>query len=94
MIEDGLGQETDEDGIPLVRQGNLLHAMVISGICWDFVIWLVKCSILVFYWRLFNANRRSTRVIIWTLAAFVACWGTTVVRFCLRMLRVFADFLR
>ena len=54
-------------------------ALVISEICWAIVIWIVKSSILVFYWRLFNARSRSLRVIIWALGAFVTCWGIALV---------------
>lgn len=53
----------------------------ISEICWAVVIWIVKYSILAFYWRLFSANRQSTRAFIWVLAALVTCWGVAVVRF-------------
>ena len=53
--------------------------LLISEICWAIVIWIVKSSILVFYWRLFSARSRSLRVIIWALGAFVTCWGIALV---------------
>ena len=51
----------------------------IEAVCWTFIIWTVKISILAFYWRLFSANRRSIRLIIWILAAVVMAWGIAVV---------------
>lgn len=59
----------------------------ITEICWAVVIWIVKYSILAFYWRLFSVNRRLTRVIIWALVAFVTLWGLAVVPFCPSILR-------
>lgn len=92
VTEEGLGQIIDEvDAFQLER---LQHAMFIIEICWGIIIWIVKYSILAFYWRLFSANGRSTRVIIWTLAASVTCWGISVVRFRLLMLGMLADSLR
>lgn len=73
---------------------SLLLGTFIIEICWGVVIWMVKYSILAFYWRLFSANRRSTRFIIWTLAACVTCWGIATVRFRLLILALLADFLR
>ena len=52
----------------------------ISQICWIVVLWIVKCSILAFYWRLFSTNGRSVRVVVWVIAAAVVCWGIAVVR--------------
>ena len=46
---------------------------------WTVALWIVKYSILAFYWRLFAGNRRSVRIVIWVLTAFVACWGVAVV---------------
>lgn len=51
----------------------------IDEACWTVAIWIVKYSILAFYWRLFAGKRRSVRVVIWALTAFVACWGIAVV---------------
>ncbi len=68
------------------------EAIFISQICWAVVIWIVKYSILAFYWRLFSDNRRSVRVIIWALTALVKCWGIAVVRFRLRPLSRGRDF--
>ena len=53
--------------------------LFISELCWTFIIWMVKYSILAFYWRLFSTNRRSIRIIIWVLAAAVTIWGVAVV---------------
>lgn len=92
VTEEGLGQFLNEGTLHQLEL--LLQATFIIEICWGVVIWIVKYSILAFYWRLFSANRRSTRFIIWTMAAFVTCWGISVVRFRLLMLLVFADSLR
>ena len=56
-------------------------AVFITEICWIMVIWMVKYSILAAYWRLFSVNRRSVRIVIWTLTVLVTCWGVIVVRF-------------
>ena len=53
----------------------------ISEICWTIAIWIIKYSILAFYWRLFSVNRRSTRIIIWILVAIATIWGLAVVCF-------------
>lgn len=53
---------------------------LVTEICWAVSIWIVKSSILAFYWRLFSVNRRSTRVIIWVLAVFITGWGLATVR--------------
>ena len=92
VTEEGLGQNLSEETFHQWEL-QLLAAFTIE-ICWGIVMWTVKYSILAFYWRLFSANRRSIRLIIWTLAAFVTCWGLSVVRFRLLMLVVFADFLQ
>ena len=60
--------------IDLLSQG-----LFISEICWILVIWIVKYSILAFYWRIFSANRRSIRIVIWVFAAAVTVWGVAVV---------------
>ena len=57
-----------------------LLGFYISQICWVVVLWIVKCSILAFYWRLFSCNGRSTRFVVWTIAVAVMCWGVAVVR--------------
>ena len=57
----------------------LVKGILISETCWTLVIWIVKCSILAFYWRLFSANRPSTKLIIWILAVGVMAWGVAVV---------------
>lgn len=56
----------------------LVKGILISETCWTLVIWIVKCSILAFYWRLFSANRPSTKLIIWILAVGVMAWGVAV----------------
>ena len=53
---------------------------VVSDVCWAVVLWIVKSSILAFYWRLFSARSRSLRVLIWALWVLVTCWGIAVVR--------------
>ena len=72
-----------------VTESKLLHLHDVKGfikaelvceICWAVVIWIVKSSILAFYWRLFSTRSRLLRVIIWALGEFVACWGVVVVR--------------
>ena len=77
MTKDGLGHDLYDVApiqLPIFEKG-----LFISEICWTFVIWIVKYSILAFYWRLFSANRQSTRLIIWVLAAVVMAWGVAVV---------------
>ena len=72
-----LGQKIDlENPYQIVA---FAKGLFISEICWTFVIWTVKYSILAFYWRLFSANRRSIQVIIWILAGVVMAWGVAVV---------------
>lgn len=92
VTEERLDQDMSEGTFQEIEL--LLLATFINEICWGVVMWIVKYSILAFYWRLFSANRRSTRFIIWTMAVFVTCWGISVVRFRLLMLVVFADSLR
>ena len=70
----------DEYFLNLYQLEIFMKAQFVCEICWTVVIWTVKYSILSSYWRLFSANRRSTRVIIWILAALVTCWGIVVVR--------------
>lgn len=57
-----------------------LTTELVCDICWVVVMWIVKFSILAFYWRLFSARSRSLRVIIWALVVLVTCWGIIVVR--------------
>lgn len=57
-----------------------LLGFFISQICWVVVLWIVKCSIIAFYWRLFSGNGRSTRIAIGTIAVAVMFWGIAVVR--------------
>ena len=59
---------------------HFLLGFFISQICWVVVLWIVKCSILAFYWRLFSRNSRSIRFVVWTIAVAVMCWGIVVVR--------------
>ena len=70
----------DEYSLNVYQLEIFMKAEFVCEICWTAVIWTVKYSILSSYWRLFSANRRSTRVIIWVLAALVTCWGIVVVR--------------
>ena len=62
------------------EEKDALLGFFISQICWVVVLWIVKCSILAFYWRLFSYNGRSTRFLVWTIAVAVMCWGIAVVR--------------
>lgn len=57
----------------------LVLRLFIIQICWAVCMWIVKCSILAFYWRLFSDRHRSVRVVIWTVAAGVTCWEVAVV---------------
>lgn len=70
---------------------SLGKAFLLSQICWAVVIWIVKYSILAFYWRLFSVNNRSIRVAIRALAAFVTIWGLAAVRFVPGYLRCGVD---
>ena len=56
------------------------RAVLLAEICWVITIWMVKFSILAFYWRLFSGKSRSTRIAIWVLTVVITCWGTTLVR--------------
>ena len=89
----------------VLKQGVLQHdqaanehilglTVFLSEICWVVVVWIVKYSILAFYWRLFSANRRSTRIVIWALTAVVTCWGIAVVRFQFPILKPIKNFRR
>lgn len=91
VVEQGLGR--NELTLTLIQLESFVEATFISQICWAVVIWIVKYSILAFYWRLFSANRRTVRVIIWSLTALVTCWGIAVVRFCFSPLIGRAIFL-
>ena len=77
MTKQGLGQYFYF--LTPVRLDLVFKGTFISEICWTLDIWIVKCSILAFYWRLFSANRRSIRIIIWVFAAAVTIWGVLVV---------------
>lgn len=70
---------TDGDDVNYFEKDAFL-GFFISQICWVVVLWIVKCSILAFYWRLFSRNGRSTRFVVWTIAVAVMCWGIAVVR--------------
>lgn len=77
VTEQGLGHYVSTVTYFEIR--TFAKGIFISEICWTFVIWTVKCSILAFYWRLFSPNRRSIQVIIWILAVVVMVWGVAVV---------------
>lgn len=53
--------------------------MFISEIGWTNAICIAKCSILAFYWRLFNSKGRSFRNAIWAFLALTICWEIAVV---------------
>ena len=57
----------------------IFQGFFISQICWVLILWIVKCSILAFYWRLFSTNSLSIRLGVWTITVFVMCWGILVV---------------
>ena len=57
-----------------------LTVELICDICRAVVIWIVKSSILAFYWRLFSIRSGLLRVIIWALVVFVTCWAIAMVR--------------
>ena len=57
-----------------------LLGLYISQICWVVVLWIVKCSILAFYWRCFSCHGRSTRFVVWTIAVAIMFWGIAEVR--------------
>ncbi|KAM0799244.1 hypothetical protein BDR22DRAFT_324926 [Usnea florida] len=59
--------------------GGIRTSAFLDETLWTVAIWIVKYSILAFYWRLFAGTRRSVRIVIWTLTAIVACWGIAVV---------------
>lgn len=75
--------ELTRDFCATVVEQDLEHVTVlyISEICWTVAIWIIKYSILAFYWRLFSVNRRSARITIWTLIAIATIWGLAVVCF-------------
>ena len=55
-----------------------IKGLYISEVLWTVVIFMVKYSILAFYWRLFSETR-SARVAVHILLAVVTCWGFGVV---------------
>lgn len=78
VTNNGLAQDFKDEVRSSIKTD--LIGYFISQICWVIVLWIIKCSILAFYWRLFSSNGRSTRVAIWTIAVAVMCWGIAVVR--------------
>ena len=72
-------QDIGDNPINYFEKDSLL-GFYISQICWVVVLWIVKCSVLAFYWRLFSRNGRSTRLLVWTIAVAVMCWGLAAVR--------------
>ena len=68
--------------------GGIETSTFLDETLWTVAIWIVKYSVLAFYWRLFAGTRRSVRVVICALTAIVACWGIAVVRFRLLQLVV------
>lgn len=73
--------ELTRDSYATVVKQDSIHTKLISEICWTIAIWIIKYSILAFYWRLFSVNRRSTRITIWTLTVIATIWGLSVVFF-------------
>ena len=77
VTSQGLGQNTEFltwDDLSV-----LAKAIYVSDICWEVAIWVVRYSILAFYWRLLSTNRRLIRVAIWVLTALMTCWVIAVV---------------
>lgn len=65
----------------------LLGTRYIFDICWEAATCVVRYSILAFYWRLFDTDRRHFRIIIWAFTALETCWGLAVVCSPLTVLR-------
>ena len=57
----------------------LLKGIFISDIGWAIAICLTKCSILAFYWRLFNSQGRLFRIAVRVFVAVMINWGLVVV---------------
>ncbi|KAM0804383.1 hypothetical protein BDR22DRAFT_885642 [Usnea florida] len=75
--QQGLGQDlqtVSEDQIE-----NYMKGMFVSEAGWASTIFIVKSSILAFYWRLFNAKGRAFRFSIWAFLVLTVCWGIAVV---------------
>ena len=53
--------------------------MFVSEAGWASTIFIVKCSILAFYWRLFNTKGPAFRFSIWAFLVLTVCWGIAVV---------------
>ena len=78
--QQGLGQDlrtVSEDQIE-----NYMKGMFVSEAGWASTIFIVKSSILAFYWRLFNAKGRAFRFSIWAFLVLTVCWGIAVVSSC------------
>ena len=71
---------TPED---LARERILLHSIVAQFYLWYTALWLVKLSILLFFWRLFGERQHASWLKIWwwfvtgfTIITWAACLGT------------------
>ena len=51
----------------------------ISEIGWTVAVCLTKCSILLFYWRLFQSLGQLFRITVRVLVALMISWGLVVV---------------
>lgn len=78
VTKQGLGESIDL--LTPIDISASIKTIVFAEICWAVAIWIVKYSVLVFYWRLFSTDRKFHRVVILVLTAFVTCWGIAVVR--------------
>lgn len=73
VTKQGLG-ESIELQLPIGISASI-KTIVFAEVCWAVAIWIVKYSVLIFYWRLLSTNRKTHRVVILVLTAFVTCWG-------------------
>ena len=77
VTKQGLGESIES--LTAMDVSAFFKTIFITEVCWAVAIWIVKYSILAFYWRLFSTNRKLHRVIIVVLTAFVTCWGISAV---------------
>ncbi len=76
MVSQGLGNpvyDVDLDAID-----NFLKGLYITEVCWTLAIFMVKCALIAFYWRIFSNIRHARTAILFLLGATL-CWGIAVV---------------
>ena len=76
MIDNGLGKSiytNTSDAIISFEEGEYT-----ARICWAVGVFLIKCSILAFYWRIFS-DVKNARISILVLLGATLCWGIAVV---------------